>query len=313
MEKKGRYLLIAFGLMLLGLTFMPALSIDTPRSIQHSWNLGHIFLFAVWVLILHPYLNRFCESTGKRIIVLLAITACLGLLIEIGQTWTSRSFSIIDLVFNFGGTLLALSILVWRGQLGLRRRWRNMIYGLTAAMVAVALNPVFLSLLDELHMKQEFPLLADFESPLEHSRWYEYTAAINVTSELGDNRTLRVELDTVKYSGFAMIFFPRDWRDYDQLRFEVFNPGTQALALVLRIHDGRHYRTGGGNFHDRFNNDLRIAPGWNSLVVNLNDVAKAPRDRAMDMDDIRSIWLFSVDLPSPRRVYLDDLRLAKLD
>jgi hypothetical protein len=63
--------------------------------------------------------------------------------------------------------------------------------------------------------------------------------------------------------------------------------------------------------NDRFNKSFLLKKGWNSVRIDLEKVANAPRTRKMDMNDVCGLGIFSVRLSQPRVIYLDNVRLLK--
>ncbi|HKK56089.1 MAG TPA: succinyl-CoA synthetase subunit beta, partial [Marinobacter sp.] len=86
------------------------------------------------------------------------------------------------------------------------------------------------------------------------------------------------------------------------------NPQSYAIALTLRINDMSHEQ-GSSQFRDRFNRNFEIRPGLNRIYQDLGEVATAPKDRRMDMDEIRRLMFFTTDLSQPARLCLGELSL----
>ncbi len=311
MKRTCRYLLLIIGGVLLGLTFSSPLPPYTSRSLQHGWQLGHILLFIVWIYLLYPYIWHRFSRPFLRFITVIVITLVFGLLIETIQTFIGREFSFRDLAFDLIGGLLVLCFLTYRGSLNMRNWHSNVMYGLTLLSGIYALSPVALAVVDEVNMRSNFPQLADFDSNLELGRWHGNIEIIRLQSARGDEKVLKIALGTSKYSGVSLAYFPRDWRQYRYLQFELFNPDDLHLSLTIRIHDDKHYSLGHGDYYDRFNHSLHINPGWNSIELELTDIARAPRSRALDLSKVQALGLFSTELPEARLIYIDKMRLTK--
>jgi hypothetical protein len=144
--------------------------------------------------------------------------------------------------------------------------------------------------LDEFNICKISPRLADFNSFLELERWRGEVDIVRLLSSQGDEKVLRVQLETDHFSGIALAYFHADWRNYQQFRFELFNPDKTVLMLTIRIHDKKH--------HDRFNRQLHIELGWNSISIDLHHIGEAPASRAIDLAKIQEIGLFSIDQAS---------------
>ena len=71
------------------------------------------------------------------------------------------------------------------------------------------------------------------------------------------------------------------------MRFELFNPDKTVLILTFRTHDNKHYGSGNSAYHDRFNRQLHIELGWNSISIGLHHIGEAPASRAIDLARIQ--------------------------
>ena len=311
MKRSCRWLMVLIGIILLGLTFSSPLSSYAARSLQHSWQLGHVLLFAIWVVLLAPFLSKRFPRPLPRMLIIIVVSLLLGLAIEYLQTFIGRDFSLQDLLFDLNGSLLALCGLIGSRTLLFHKWPKRIMYALTTLLSCYAIAPLAIAVVDEINMKRNFPVLAGFDNQLEVDRWKGRIEIGKLISEKGDDNVLRVQLTTNHYSGVALVYFHRDWRSYKQLQFELFNPGRTPLALTIRIHDDKHYPLGRGDYDDRFNRQLTMEPGWNNIAIELEDVAEAPANRTMDLANIQTFGFFSIDLPKARDIYLDELKLVK--
>ena len=166
-------------------------------------------------------------------------------------------------------------------------------------------------LLDEFISIRQFPVLADFETPFEQSRFRGMAACGRSNQVAWSGRgSLMLRLTTDTYSGTSLQYFNGDWSAYKTFSCAVFNPGKNTVNLLLRIHDLLHER-GTMEYSDRYNTAFRLLPGWNPLTVSLADVRNAPKDREMDMGQIKGVGFFVVHEPEPLILYLDTLKLEK--
>lgn len=282
---------------------------DSPRSVGHGWDLGHVVLFGVGTAA--ALRSRFAPRGrfGRQAAWVALVTLALGVAIEVGQGGFDRSGQAGDVGRDLVGSLVALAFFApARRSLGTAARW-----GLRLAAVGAVLGsaaPLAVALVDEALARHRFPVLADLETPFELGRWTG-DAGLRLSGDVarGGGRALRVDLTTARYSGAFLTHFPRDWRGYGSLRLSLYNPGPEPLTLVLRLHDAAHPGRGYA-YDDRFNQACRFPPGWTDLEVPLAAVAAAPRGRTLDLGRVQSLGLFAVGLAAPRRVYLDEVRLV---
>ena len=295
-------------LILAALLFVGGPGPEAARSVSHAWDLGHLAAFFLWATLWLKSGAAARMPTRRRWIVALTACALLAILTEGAQGLIGRDASAGDGLRDMLGGVLALS---WAGQAAahMKRGWRLALRAASLALLAAALAPLSSAAADEWSARQSFPVLGDFETPFEADRW-EGSAAHEIDRSYASrgHASLRVELVPARYSGVALVHAPRDWRGHRYLRFEVFNPGNEALEVYGRIHDREHDRRG-RSYRDRFNTGFRLAPGWNALTIDLEQARRAPASRSMDMSDIRGFMLFASGLPAPRTIFLDAVRL----
>lgn len=285
----------------------------SSRSFQAAWNLGHVLFFLILSLLLHGHLKGRNPSwpLPRTFLSVFVVVFLVGLLVELLQLYvTGRSPDPFDLMRNQLGCLLVFAFCI--RQPLFNRRWRQHLFrGLVLVLLTQALWPLSKAVFDERLAVVQFPVLSDFETPFERSRWMD-PRQLRVETEIvrHGNRSVRVQLSTAKYSGVSLFHFPGDWRGYRTLHVSVYNPSQQDLELHSRVHDTFH-RVSGAGFHDRFNQQYTLSPGWHDLVIPLEAVEKAPRERSMDMSRIEGFSLFVVQQPSPLSLYLDHVYLDR--
>jgi hypothetical protein len=221
----------------------------------------------------------------------------------------SRSPDVFDIMRNMAGALFAVVFFSSSRMKTRHRILRIFQIGVVASLVLFAI-PLVVAITDDIISAEQFPVLGDFETPFERTRWTGGAAhSVSRDQARSGNHSLKIVLHTTQYSGVALDYFPRNWRDYRYLAFSVFSPSDVPLELVCRIHDEGHYQNG-GDYEDRFNRNLMVHRGWNDFKISLADVMTAPKNRKMDMTRIQNVGFFSVQLPQERVVYLDYVRLA---
>lgn len=270
----------------------------SPPLFRAAWSLGHIPFFALLLVWVQSY--RSLTRPVHWLWVTLAVVV-LSLVIELIQSQVGRDANWQDGLRNLIGAWLGLfwcqpgRPLVWGGRV------------IATGLLLWQLSGLGSELLNHHHRVQQFPVLSDFESARDLSRW---TGNIERVSEpVAQGRySLAIELGTGRYSGVGMEALPGDWQSYQTLHFSLYNPDNDELALTLRINDVPHDR-GDGLYNDRFNHRFLVQPGWNHYRIELDKVRLAPEDRPMNMARIRRLGIFATRLPEERRVYLDSVRL----
>ena len=282
----------------------------SSRSFQQAWNLGHPLLFGILTYLTLKWSKAFSEWPFLRqVIVSLAAVVVISLPIEFLQMETgSRTPDVLDIMRNMVGALFAVVFFSPTRKKTHPVTLRIFRVGVVTALVFLAV-PLAIVITDDIISAEQFPVLCDFETPFESMRW-SGTADRTVSHDRArsGHHSLKIVLHPAHYSGVALDYFPKDWRNHRYIAFSVFNPSDVSLELVCRIHDEGHYRNG-GNFEDRFNKTLTVRPGWNDFEISLVDVMNAPRGRKMDMTRVQNFGIFSVQLPHERVIYLDYVRL----
>ncbi len=308
-----KYLVLILAICLV-LLFVGGPGYHSPRSYQSAWDLGHILLFSILTYLLIRLWKKVSgASFVKQCASVLAIGLIFGAATEFSQNWLqARSPSFGDMVRNLAGCLVTLAFLAPSLKTVPKIRLRAFQLGVLVVLVFL-LVPLSKALIDETIAGTQFPVLADFETPFERDRWtggadFEITRDAATSGE----SSMRIQLTTDQYSGVNLRFFPRDWREFGSLKFDICLTSSESLSIVCRIHDIYHYIEGGsGDYYDRFNRNFTIEPGWNHIQIPLDDVAHAPKERTMDLSRIDGLGIFVVRLPKREVVYLDHVRLEK--
>jgi VanZ family protein len=307
--KKVQILLLLV-LVPLSFLFFTGFPSHPTRSLKEGWNLGHILYFALLPVLMISSSRAKNLGDGFQALLVVAVTVTLGLLVELLQNGIGRSPDIGDLYRDVIGACVALFLI-----LPLRKsipvRILRAFQAITVLCIAVQLIPTGGALWDEYQARAHFPILADFETPLQAKRWAK-KAVFTIEKDPGhpDNNLMKVHLTTERYSGVALDYFQGDWRQYEYFQFRIFNTREDLLSVSCRIHDREHTKgTERQQYSDRFNQTFKLESGWNTITISLEDVRKAPDKRDMDLSLIQGVGIFVISQPEDRIIYLDDLRL----
>ncbi len=306
--KKTLFFLVST--LLLFLLFQGGPDSSASRSMTHAWNLGHVACFACWVHGLSTLAWFRRAGFARQLLLTVIFAGAVGGAIEVLQGFTHRDPDLWDVGRDLCGGFVALAWVAPRHDKWSKpKRWGLRAFGLL--LLGITALPLAGALFDETMQQWQFPLLADFTSPLELTRWKgDADFALDAGLAASGRRSLKVSLAPRPYSGVALRYFPGNWLGFTTLRFSVFNPSEQPLTLTCRIHDQLHEERS-QDFSDRFNRSLVIAPGWNDIAIPLHEVATAPKDRTMDLSRLRLVGIFAARLTEPREIYLASVRLAR--
>jgi VanZ family protein len=283
----------------------------SSRSYKYSWDLGHILSFSVWsylLLSLWEWISK--QPLLIQSILVLPFALILGVLIELIQINIGRTFSNIDVFNDLIGSFIAL-IYFNASRRNISKVILRLLQFTAVFLILLAIFPLARASIDEYFSMKKFPILSDFETPFEIGRWSDRDKLeINHDIVRNGKSSLRVQLDTTKYSGTSLKYFPNDWRDFSTLRFSVFNTSFDPLKIHCKLYDMLH-AVNGYNYDDRFNGEFTLTHGWNDIEIRIDRIANAPVERKMDLSNIRSFGIFVVSLSQPEVIYIDDVRLVK--
>lgn len=298
---------LTLALIFYGLFLAPS-DAQASRAWGEIWNLGHIGAFLiVWTFIFRLFPRFTRMSPVQLAVVVMMTTLVTAELIEIVQSWIGRDDEWQDVWDSGVGALLALgfsavqikALAPWP-----RTAWRAI------SLIALVLVPwtIWSNLADSVIVQRQFPVLCNFTTPFEMTRWHRNHAKLHLQSAHGGQAYLAVEFLPGRYSTITLKYFHRDWRGYKQLVLDVTNPEKQAYRVVLRIHD-RWHKQHHFAYSDRFHRTLVLQPGRQHIVIHLADVANAPKTRKMDMQYLQALGLFTMDASSYHHLYIHRLYL----
>ena len=280
----------------------------SPRSLCAAWDLGHIVAFSLWCYLLITWRALRETSAARQWGITLTFCLVAGVATEGIQSLLGRNASIGDLLRDVLGGVITLSWFSPSSKV-LPKRVRRAARTVAATLLLVACLPLAATLSDEGIARLQFPVLSDFETPFEEGRWggdARFSTDRSVARH--GKASLRVDMDTSLYSGVALVYLPRNWSGYYFLSLDVLNPSQEEIDITCRIHDLRH-EEGEQRYEDRFNKAFRLHSGWNHFRIDLEEVARAPAGRMLDLGTIRAVGIFATRLPTPRTIFLDHIRL----
>ncbi len=304
--KPGRIFLSAIALLCLVLLFVGGPGPHSTRTFYSGWGLGHLFSFALWGYLFLRW--RKVLSAWRLMVEFLLLALLVGGATELLQAEFGREASWLDLGNDILGALLsAVFAPALKEQLSAKSLF--FVRVLVLLPVVWVVIPFAKVAVDDLVARQQFPLLSGFETPLEVGRWGgACQRRVDSAQVYSGKSALRVDLDTRRYAGIALKYFPADWSGYRWLRLHVFNPRQEPFQFYFRIHDQQH-KDSGNRYSDRFNTSFEVASGWTQLDIDLEQVAAAPKGRRLDLSRVAGMNLFVDKLDQPFSFYLDEILL----
>jgi VanZ family protein len=183
----------------------------SPRSFKYLWDIGHIVFFcALSTLFLLSWSTYKEMSFVRQCVAVVLIAFILGILIEWVQAGGKRTADILDVGRNLIGTLVAISFLA-PAKKTVPKKLLRALRLLVILMVIAAVLPFAKAVADEVLARMQFPVLSDFETPLEIDRWSgDSDLSIDHTFSFHGQSSLRAVLNTPLYSGVDLRYFPRN-------------------------------------------------------------------------------------------------------
>jgi len=299
----------AFGVICLllfyGLFFIE-LDLAVTRLENELWNLLHLLgFFVIWMFLMN-IVPQFAPKNIKHFGLVVVLTILVSGAIEFVQHYIGRSASVKDIALNLAGTLVATTTIIFTKKY--LRPWQPVVIVISLVAILGLLWPSLKIFIDELYIEKNFPVLSDFSAPYELSRWGRWKAKYRLDEHEG-KQALHVTFEKgARYSNIALNSFGQEWIKYKQLVLRVHNPGSIALTLNIRLHDRKH-RESYYDHRDRFIRTVHIQPGTSEITIDLFDVYKAPEGRRMNINEIESIMMFTVNLDEQRDLIIEKIFL----
>jgi VanZ family protein len=295
--------------VLFALFFFGGPNSHSQRHFVAFWNLGHILFFALLSYQLFSRDKRLAGRFWAQALATLGICLVVGALVELFQYDFHRTPDAADVLKDVIGGLFGIFFLLGSRK-ALRARALTVFQIITIGLVGLQVYPVLTALSDEFFAREQFPVLASFETPWEVARWRGSAAfAVDRSIHLDGKHSLRVQLSTGRYSGITLNYFPGNWQGAKGVRLSVYNPTDQVLPLTFWIQDQAH-DNGRFRYTDRYSHPYNFPKGWTTIFVDVQHLCSDLNARPMDTRRIEVLGLFAKALPKPRVMYVDDVELV---
>jgi VanZ family protein len=270
--------------LLLGVTAaLLLLPLGLPSTLiwESAQSLSHALLFAA----LGAFLLRSAQLGLLRTWLLLVM---FGAVTEVLQHFTGRQASLIDFAYDLTGASLAVCI---QSFLATRSRSAALI---STGLTLLALAPFLWSAAAYGERAQQFPVLFQFDSPL--NVYFLERSGSRIRRVLPARcgpphaHSLRVPISTAPFAGILLHEPITDWRAMDTLEIRLANPGPTDLVLTVRVHDRLHDWT----YADRYNQEFPLRAGVLQVIhIPVDDLRHGPANgRLMDLSRIGGVAIF---------------------
>lgn len=282
--------------MVLGVVLM---TVPRPRNIwmSHASNAAHVLLSALVAGVVLRSRRRLRGAASPRPADYLAAMVAVALLgggLELAQMVGPGAPSSKDLGLDLMGGLAAL-LMAAAYQ---RRGWGLGLSGVVIMLLALSTPLRVVS--DAARLWFRWPVLVDFDSAPESRFWGTDDGARVSLARAPSGFTLptqvaaRVSFGFGRYPAFFVRPLRTDWSQHEVLVFDVYSAYEAPQVLHLRVHDCEHNQ----RYEDRFNAELRIQPGAQTVRMMLQEIASGPRDRRLNLKAVTAVILF-MDGPEP--------------
>lgn len=280
---------------------------------ERLMDAAHVPFFAAFTLFVAAVLPARAFSGARRMAIAGALASVTAAMVELIQPLTGRGESLTDLCNGVMGAALAVSGWhAWR----CRQPMRLAHAAVAAALMLAVLNPAWRQLRSMQWRRAHFPVLADFESPVEMRLWiasdqedpYNSRTTVTRSREQASRGewSMRLDAAVAPWPGARLHCGDADWRGFHAFACDVFNPG-DPLTLSIRIDDDTRPQA----HAERYNGSREVATGWTRLSIPLEEIARGPKSRALRLQKVRQVILF-LDAPKEARtLHFDHLRLER--
>lgn len=245
----------------------------------------------------------------------IATTTILGILIEFVQSLIGRDAEVMDVITDLLGALVGagLSVFLASDAPGGSRTLRRA--GLASAMIAGAfiVAPVATMAAAYVARNTRFPVLMDGSAPL--GATFLTTFWATATQEtlppqaqpaFPGEKSLKVQIDGQRVWSTALLEVRPDWRSWNTLVVELFNPGDYDVYLRLRVFD----RPDGLAVDKGFITRQTLAPRSRTLwKIPLHEMATAAGTQRLDLSHIHGLILFPAHDSRNSPLFLLNMRL----
>ena len=300
-------------LIILSIIFLILLFIDSPAFKNHRlwsevWNFGHIITFYTWTYLLLGISKRFnALSLHYQIIYATVAVLAISTGVEAIQLNLARTASIGDILYSLLGSLIAIAFISKQKK----KTNKTILIACQTILIILLFIPILITgkiISDEVFAHYQFPVLSNFETPFELSRWENIRSETSiVTNKLTQSNALKIELAKNGYSGITLSYFKRNWNTFRRLNLDLYTE-KDSIELTISINDKQHEQQG-YNFNDRYTKAVILQPGLNRISIPLKEVINAPATRKMNLAHIKAITITARELKYSQFVFLDDVYL----
>lgn len=276
---------------------------------KEFWNIGHILFFALTTYKLIQLINY--KSTLAIILFSFLYCFTLGVTIELLQSKVGRSVDVHDLYRDALGTLLTLSVYVYKNKKNIKIKYAtHTLLLISVLLIIIDQSKLYQAIKVDIEARYNFPYLADFENSNELMQWTGSNLSLSSRHVLSGLYSMKAVLSAnTKYSGITLKHMPNNWQGYDYLIINIYSPNEGKLTIQTKITDYEHDMNA-QYYSNRFNsNYILLGRQWNTIKIKLEDIENSPKSRKLDLTKISQLGLFTSGLKENKIIYLDAITL----
>ncbi len=307
-NKKQSYLLILLIVTIFILFFIDGPTTYSNRIYKLFWDNGHIIFFALVGWLIFNHTSHQPRSFTYLSTLLICLT--LGCAIEAIQYNIERSANWQDVYRGIlGGTFS--SLMLHHKKNTTRSTLLIVAIALISILIIREQKQIFIAIKLELAINENFPILSKFDQPDAILNWSGNSLVLENFQAQTSRTALKAELRAnEKYSNVTLEHFYHDWRGYNSLHVTLQPVDNEPLELCIRITDLVHDISEQG-YSNRYNKCLHITKGLNNIIIPLQEIEQAPRQRKMLLNQVNKITFFSRHLTHNRYIYISSIYLSK--
>lgn len=313
--KRGGIALALIGILLVTVIWAPVPG--HRRWIGALHNAAHAPIFGCIAVLMWTAIRAHARlallSPVRQYLLALISTALLGIVTELAQIPTGRDASVSDALNDMLGALAFLLVFcAFDPRLRSARPVRAIAIVAAALLFAIPAAPVVRAAAKYQQRDHRFPVLAEFSHGydrffiMQQSSVFKPKRLPEAWASSADESAMHVRFLAGPYPGMDFIEPSPDWSGYSTLAFDVTNPTSKRLELLLRVHDAAHIN----QLADRFNKLVSVAPSTRVVLrIPLSEIRSGPQTRELDLRHVAGIILFRTDASQAGEMYLSKVWL----
>jgi len=302
---------LALALLVSPLLLIGGVGEASPRSLSMAWDFGHTILFALLTLGILGAIFQRAKASWGLLWATIGVAVALAIAIEWVQGFVGRERSWTDVALSLAGVALALP---FTPQAKVRFPQQSLALLRLVIGVAVILPiiiPIARYIADERAMSRGFPVLSDFATRIQATRWEVTAAAEWLPGEPGEHTgALAIAAAPNRTTSWRLAYFEPDWRGFTQLAMRLQLEGPPVVARCI-LNDLLHDQTLPHEDSDHFEVTVPLSPGWQTIRIDLVQAQASLRTRTMNLGEMNGLRCFVRNEAAEIRVLIDDVRLER--